>query len=247
MKKTLLPVFFLLLLVGCENEDKLTFEPLELNGEVCRDCPKIEIVVPKALDDIAVSVSINRAMEEEVISLLSFDEEQEIDTMDKAMDSFSQSYREMKAKFPDESAGWEASIMGEVIYEDTAVITIELNSYTYTGGAHGYGSTTYVNFDKYKGAELENWELFEDLEGFQKYAESRFRIQENIPQDQNINATGFMFNADSFHLADNMGYTNEGVQLIYNPYEVASYAEGPIVLNLPYVEVNTYLKRKVKS
>ena len=55
-----------------------------------------------------------------------------------------------------------------------------------------------------------------------------------------------MFEGDSFHLSENLGYTQEGLQLIYNQYEVASYADGPIVLTLPYNEINLYLKRKVK-
>ncbi|MEO0900921.1 MAG: DUF3298 domain-containing protein, partial [Bacteroidota bacterium] len=33
-----------------------------------------------------------------------------------------------------------------------------------------------------------------------------------------------------FHLSENIGYVPEGIQLIYNQYEVASYADGPIVL-----------------
>ncbi|MDC6365323.1 MULTISPECIES: DUF3298 and DUF4163 domain-containing protein [Flavobacteriaceae] len=247
MKKTLLLLPILLLILGCENESKLTFEPMELHGKTCSNCPKIEISVPKALDNLTISKTINQALEEEIISMLSFDEEQEVDNIDKAMTSFTKSYQDLKAKFPDESVGWEASVNGEVSYEDEAVLTIAVNSYTFTGGAHGYGSTTLLNFDKRSGSELENWELFEDFEGFLKFAETKFRIQEHIPQDKNINATGFMFEQDTFHLAENVGYTPEGIQLIYNQYEVASYADGPIVLNLPYAEINGFLKLKVKS
>ena len=246
MKTPFCILLFLVLTLGCENQAKLTFEPLELKGEICGDCPKMEIEIPKALDNLAVSEAINRGLEEEVISLLSFDEGEGIDTAQKAMSSFTESYKELKAKFPDEIP-WEANATGKIIHEDENIVSIQLDSYTYTGGAHGYGATTFLNFDKKKGTELENWELFEDLEGFQKFAETKFRIQENIPQDQNINATGFMFEGDSFHLAHNIGYTEDGIQLIYNQYEVASFADGPIVLTLPYAEVNTYLKRKVKS
>ena len=141
---------------------------------------------------------------------------------------------------------WEATIDGEVVYEDENIITLMLNSYSFTGGAHGYASTSFLNFDKRQGTELENWELFDDLEGFEDFAETKFRIQEKIPQNKNINSTGFMFEGDSFHLSENLGYTQEGLQLIYNQYEVASYADGPIVLTLPYNEINLYLKRKVK-
>ena len=134
-----------------------------------------------------------------------------------------------------------------MVYEDENLVTLKLNSYSFTGGAHGYGSTTYLNFDKKSGKELENAQLFDDFEGFIEFAETQFRKQEEIPQDQNINTTGFMFEGDNFHLSNNMGYTSEGLQLIYNQYEVASYADGPISLVLPYSEINPFLKHKVKG
>lgn len=243
-------VFYLLLLLtpmlGCENGDKLTFEPIHLSNKACDDCPKIDIAIPRVLDETILSNKINNALEEEIILLLSFDEEQEITSIADAITSFTNSFKELKSKFPDETVGWEASVESNISYEDNDMLTLEFNAYSFTGGAHGYGSTSFLNFDKRKAVELETWELFEDLEGFLKFAEIKFRIQEDIPQDDNINATGFMFDRDAFHLSENVGYTAEGITLIYNQYEVASYADGPIILALPYAEVNKYLKRKVK-
>ncbi|MDC6385230.1 DUF3298/DUF4163 domain-containing protein [Flagellimonas taeanensis] len=246
MKKILAPVLFLWFIVGCESESQLTFEPLLLNGETCATCPSIEINVPNAIDGSSVATAINRSLSEEIISLLSFSEGQgDIDTAEKAIASFTNSYKELKSKFPDEMA-WEAKINGDVIYEDANMVTVSVNSYSYTGGAHGYASTSFLNFDKKRGVELDTPDLFDDIEGFEKLAEAQFRTQEKVPEDKNINATGFMFEGDAFHLPYNMGYTPDGIQLIYNQYEVASYADGPIVLTLPYVEANKYLKLKVE-
>lgn len=246
MKKFVVTFLLLGLIFGCESENKLTYDTLQLKGERCKDCPKIEINIPNALDETPMSKVINRALSEEIISILSFNEDESIDAVEKAISSFTDSYKELKKKFPEEIE-WEARINGEVVYEDANLVTIKLESYSYTGGAHGYASTSYLNFDKHQASELENWELFSDGEGFAKFAETKFKIQEDIPQDQNINATGFMFDGDTFHLAQNIGYTPKGLQMIYNQYEVASYADGPIVLTLPYNEINLYLKRKVKS
>lgn len=245
MKNPTKLILLLLFTIGCENEDKLTFEPHQLNGNICNECPKIDITIPKALDETTLATTINTALDEEIIALLSFDEEQEIETVDDAIDSFTNSYKQLRNRFPDETVGWEAKINSEVVYEDKNIISLLLHAYTFTGGAHGYGSTTFLNFDKLKGTEFENWELFEDMEGFIKFTETKFRIQEAIPQDENINATGFMFQSDLFHLAENIGYTEDGIKLIYNQYEVASFADGPIVLTLPYPEINKYLIRKV--
>ncbi len=247
MKKSVGILLLLLIAIGCENSDKLTFEPLQMVGEDCPVCPKIDINIPKAIDDTAIAKTINRSTEEEIISHLSFDAEEDIENLNDAIASFTDSFKELATRFPEDNIGWEAKVDGKVVYENKNILTLAMNTYIFTGGAHGYASTTFLNFDKTNAVELDNWELFDDLESFQKFAESRFRVQENIPEDKNINATGFMFEKDIFHLAENIGYTEDGIQFIYNQYEVASFADGPIVLTLPFNEVNKYLKNKIKS
>ncbi|MEM8847720.1 MAG: DUF3298 and DUF4163 domain-containing protein [Bacteroidota bacterium] len=245
MKKPTGILLFILSLLGCENEAKLTFGTFEFSNPSCETCSQIEIKLPEALDDSSISKAINNALHEEVIALLSFDEEMEIESVKDAVESFTANFKELKEKFKDE-VPWEAEINGDIVYEDADMLTLVVNAYIFTGGAHGYSSTSFLNFDKIKGTELENWELFEDEEGFAHFAESKFRIQEKIPQDGNINSTGFMFDGDVFHLAENMGYTPDGLQMVYNQYEVASYADGPIVLTIPYSEINKYLKRSIQ-
>ncbi|WP_422349383.1 PdaC/SigV domain-containing protein [Flagellimonas sp.] len=247
MNKSFYLLLLLLLSLGCENDHKLTFETQQLEGESCDDCPEVQISLPKALDETILAEAINTALEEEVIAILSWDEDKEIETMEDAIRSFSGSFKELKNKFPDETVGWEAKINCDVAFEDKAMLTLVMNAYTFTGGAHGYSAVTFLNFDKIKGQETEQWELFEDEEGFVNYAETKFRIQESIPQDSNINGTGFMFEGDQFHLSENLGYTQDGIQLIYNQYEIASYADGPKILTIPFAEANKYLKRPVKN
>lgn len=247
MKRTLFCAFLLLVNIGCDKDHKLTFERLQIDNRKCQGCPKIEIDIPHALDDTPLARSINTALREEIIYILKFEEQVDASTIEQAMASFTQSYQELQDRFPDETIGWEAAIEGTVTYEDERLLTLKLDSYNFTGGAHGYGSTLFLNFDKKKAAELENHLLFKNLEGFQQLAEEKFRRQERIPQGTSINSTGFMFNGDSFHLSENIGYTEKGLQLVYNQYEVASFADGPIVLTLPYKDIAGFMRFKTGS
>lgn len=237
----------LFVLIGCKQEANLTFEPIIFSENECADCPHVRVSIPKALERSKLATTINTALREEIISLLIFDDEVEATTIDQAITSFTNGYTEIKDLYPDEPAQWEAQIDGKTVYEDANLLTIELNSYQFTGGAHGYGSKRYLNFDKKKGIELENWQLFNNQEDFQNYVETKFRSKENIPQGEPINSTGFMFEKDSFYLPENIGFTKEGIKLLYNQYEVASYADGPIELTLPYKDVKKYLAKKTKS
>lgn len=248
MKAPLTCFLFFLVLIGCQNkEDKLTFEPLHLSENLCADCPEISITIPRAVERTKAANTINAALREEIISLLLFDDETEVSDIDDALVFFKNGYSELKNLYLEETTPWEAKIDGKVVYEDKKVLTLELNSYVFTGGAHGYSAKRILNFDKKKGVELENWQLFQNRKDFQKFAETKFRQQEAIPAEASINHTGFMFEKNSFYLPENIGFTQEGVKLLYNPYEVASYADGPIVLTLPFREVKRYLAKETKS
>ncbi len=242
MKNRWLILILTLLLFSCgEEKPQLTFKPVSYTGEICAECPKISVNIPHALDKTKIATTINTALREEIIYLLTFDDSVEATTIDEAITSFKNGFLELKNKFPDETMGWEAKIDGKICYDEADILTIKLDSYIYTGGAHGYGASTFLNFDKQKGTELENNELFKNIVNFQKFAEIKFREKEGIPKDKSINSTGYMFEDEIFKLPETMGFTENGLQLIYNRYEVASYSDGAIELTLPYDEVNTFL------
>lgn len=247
MKIFITYLVLILLLIGCKQSDILTFEALSLNGTNCNDCPVVVIDIPKAAGKSRISKAINKALREEVIAQLTFDEEIKILEIEDAILSFTEGYLDIQEMHPGEIPVWEAVIKAEVTFEDPLMITIKLDSYLFTGGAHGYASTQFLNFNKSKGIEMEDWELFNDRKDFQRFAENKFRKQENIPPNKPINSTGYMFERDTFYLPENIGFTQEGVKLLYNQYEVASYADGPVVLTLPYREVKKYLSGEIKS
>ncbi len=246
MKNSFAYLLIAIFLFGCETESKLTFKNIELKNKTCNTCPEITIVIPKALDETRIAETINTAINEEIIYTLKFEDSIDTNTIDEAMRSFTESFQDFQREFNDEVIGWEAQVEGKVYYESPTILSILLNIYTYTGGAHGNGTSTFLNFDKQRNIEVENYELFSDLEGFIAFAETKFRAEKEVPKKSPINATGFMFSDNVFHLPENLGFTKEGIQLIYNPYEVASYADGLIELVIPYNEVNSFLKKNYR-
>jgi hypothetical protein len=246
MKIKLIYLLTIVLVMACKKEDSLTFEPYSISNEDCENCSTVLISIPKALDKTNLSETINIALQEEIIVLLNFDEESDAQSIKGAMEAFIADYENMDGKFPEQFVPWEAKINGDITYENKHVLTIRLESYLFTGGAHGYNTIRFLNFDKEKGTELDRQELFKKEEDFKAFAETKFRNQENIPAQEPINSTGFMFETETYYLPENIGYTDKGLLLFYEPYEIASYADGPISLILPYQEVNTFLKFPIK-
>jgi len=247
MKKLAFPLFILCItLFSCENDSKPTIEQLHVENEKCAACPNIQINVPKMLSDAQIAKTINSSIEKELIYSLNFEEKNEIKTLDSAIQSFTKSYQDLQKQFNDEAVNWEAKINGIVTYQDLNIITIKLDAYIFTGGAHGYNAITFLNFDKQTGLKLNSTDLFNDIDRFVTLSEVVFKKQEKIPSNDAINDTGFMFEENLFALPQNLGYTKDGIQLIYNQYEIASYADGSIELLIPYKEANLFLKENYR-
>ena len=234
-------------LYSCGRDTSMEFETLNIDSKPCGSCPEVKISIPEVKGRSKVARTVNNALTEEIISLLTFEDSLEVGTLNEAILSFRKGYEHIQQLYPDETPGWKAEIFADISYEDEQWLSIRLDTYTFTGGAHGYGAVRFLNFDKQKGTEIMSWQLFRNRDGFERLAEARFREQEKIPENKPINSTGFMFEEDRFYLPENIGLGPEGVKLLYNQYEVASYADGPIELVLPYSEVHQFLNYPGKS
>lgn len=155
---------------------------------------------------------------------------------------FIDDYRKYQRDLGSLSFSYEADTYMEIIYQSNDLISIDLNFYLFTGGAHGYGGTRFLNFDRSTGKQFSMEELFTDIKPLEEIAEKMIREQYQIPADQNINATGFWFENDQFHLPKNIGFTENEILLVYNQYEIASYAEGSISLSVTKSDLMPYIK-----
>ena len=241
-------VFILFLLcISCSQE--LTFEVQSFEKKTTLDCskncPTIQLKIPVAQNKNSISDSINNSVFTTVKSIVNF-EEKTNNTKDynQLAASFIQAYEKIKKDFPQDHFGWEATIEGKVKYRSENILNIEIQHYTFTGGAHGYGGLRSLLFDPKTGKQIPNEKLFKNWKLFKVFAETKFRNQYKIPRDQAINSTGMQFEDDVFQVAQNIFFTNEGILLHYNPYEIASYADGSRDLLIKYEEANNYLVTK---
>ncbi len=221
-----------------ENE---TFE--EKSTTPCKnDCPSITIEVPVAKNIKVISDSINKKVFTVIKEIVFFEEDSvKVDDYKSLAKSFIASYEEMHQKFPEDTFGWEAKIIGNVEFKSEQILNLKIDHYTFTGGAHGYQGYRSLLFNPKTGKTIFNNQLFKNEKEFKAFAEKAFRAKYKIPEKANINATGLMFENDKFQLPQNIFYTSEGLLLYYNSYEAASYADGPKELIFTYDEVKKYL------
>jgi len=247
MKHFLTFTLLALLMASCNNE--LTFEEKSYSKKSdlpCdKDCPHIDIKIPVAKNAPIVADSINKKVFATMKEIVFVGEKPFPSTDYNGLTTaFINSYEDIQKKEPSEKIGWEAEITGRIAYQSENILNIGLKLHTFTGGAHGYSGERSLIFDPETGKNIPNEKLFKDVGVFEAFAEKKFRKAYNIPEATSLNATGLMFEDEHFVLPQTFFFTDKGFLLYYNVYEIASYAEGPKQVLIPYAEMTPYLITK---
>lgn len=244
MKYFIIYTLLLFTVAQCSNE--LVFEDQSFQKKTTlpciENCPSISVKLPVANGVPVVADSINKKVFSVMKEIIYFGEKPyTAKDYNELLTSFIGSYEKLQKDFPNDKFGWEADVKASVIYQSENILNIEINHYTYTGGAHGYQGLRSLLFDPTTGKSISNDQLLTDNEAFKAFAEKKFRAKYKIPANKAINSTGLMFEKEKFQLPQNIFFTDKGLLLYYNSYEIASYADGTKELLLPYTEINDYL------
>lgn len=227
-----------------EMELSFTTKTIEKRLDDCKpengECTFISLIYPIAKNAGDVSEKINKEIEHFLINTIDYQDDDGAEKPEELAENFLKNYQETALEFPDYELPWEATINGKVDYESDEMISIKFNTDIFTGGAHGYRSTRYLNFNSNTGELLTVQDIFKAE--FKEFVEKDFRKKKDIPAADNINSTGMFFEDDEFHLPENIGITSEKVILYYNAYEIAPYADGNFILSYSRSEIEPYLK-----
>ena len=129
---------------------------------------------------------------------------------------------------------------------DDKVLSLIYSSYSDTGGAHGVYSFEGGTFDVETGEPLSFETISTDYESFSDSVLTCIinKIEEkaqetSVYEDYEDTIYSLWYdNTTSWYMSD------EGFVFIYNPYTLASYADGTIVVEVPYEEVADYMDSK---
>lgn len=205
-------------------------------------CIKASIVYPQAIGNSDAIKKINAAIEKSAASFLSMGETLPINVT-KGIADFFTSYNDFKKDMPDAPQAWEVDTKGEVVYQTPQKVGVMINGYAYMGGAHPNSYLTYLNFDAQTGNQLKFADIISDTIAFKQLVEKKFREINKLAPNASLEEAGFMFPDNKFILPANIGLSNDSLLLYYNPYEIASYAQGPTQMNIAYTELGNIVKK----
>ena len=71
----------------------------------------------------------------------------------------------------------------------------------------------------------------------------------NFSKDPNGNSynESILFEADKLDKTENFYFDNQNLYLVYQPYEIASYADGIVTIKIPFSELQDWMKDEFKQ
>lgn len=241
------------MLTGCGSDDtsaknRETEEALKLSeksiyktvGNCQSDtssCLSVEIKVPLGEGDSEAAKGINEFFQGGLASSLTdFSEDKTVvPDLDAAVDELLANFDRFSSEYPENTEDWYFDGTGKVLWKSDSLISLELTTSSYMGGAH---PNTYTRLATCKLADGTRLSLEALATGMKKaqlalQAEAAFRKRFNMADTATFAYQGFFFESGQFELPENYALTERGLLLLYNTYEAASYAEGPIELVIP--------------
>ena len=236
--KSIVPLFFIFIVFAACNTE---FKPYETESSSIDNSFSATIEVNyETFKGGSTAEAMNAVIKNTMISSISNSTDaSESKSLEAALEAFDNEYISFISDFPDSNQQWELIIESEIVYQSEEIITVAINTYQDKGGAHGNDTITLLNFNPVNGSVLKPEDYILNMTGFKSTVETYFfKIVKNNSDFEN--AEDYFFGED-FHLPNNMGFSEEGIILLYNVYEIASYAQGYTEFTIPYEEISPYL------
>ena len=125
---------------------------------------------------------------------------------------------------------------GEVTHQSSEVISIALNTYKNTGGAHGNSIISFLNFNPLDGALYTKEDVLEYMDDLKILVKKHF--QKAVEEETE---SGIELEKGSFKLPETIGFSEEGIICVYNQHELEAYSLKMLEFTIPFNEVSKYL------
>jgi hypothetical protein len=143
----------------------------------------------------------------------------------------------------------EHTLSGFSLLSDKKIYVYGIERYVNMGGAHGLETRNYYNFDLKTGSLITEKDLFKAnyASELTKLIKARiieeskeYRDEKNSEPILNLEDTDYWI--DSIKPNNNFYITDEGINYVFNPYEIAPYYLGQTEVTLPFNRLGKLLK-----
>ena len=228
-------------------------EPKIESFGACNPAPCLKIIIsplPPLPDSISPKARDAIYREVASIAFAPIDDEEGSDrcTPSEVTKSVRRSFEEIvDAGLTSAPAEWSLERLIQVPYFNDDLVTLDLRSRGYLGGAHGFDERYLLTFRVADGARLKIADIVEpkSLSLLSTIAEAEVRRARAVPAGQSLQDAGFTIAPNTpLTIPNNFGVTEAGLLVRYNPYEIAPYSLGPTEITLPNEAIGQLLSAR---
>ncbi|TVQ76371.1 MAG: DUF3298 domain-containing protein [Flavobacteriales bacterium] len=154
-------------------------------------------------------------------------------------------FERLLEEIPSYDMPWEMERYVNIRFNRFGLISVIVSDYAFTGGAHP-NSFWLKRVIDLSTNDILSWKDFVNADqhkAFTDFVERRFRKEFNINENESWEDAGFWFENDRFFLPIDFGIDASGMHFLYNVYEIAPYASGPITLSIEWNDVLPFLRK----
>lgn len=142
---------------------------------------------------------------------------------------------------PSATLNYEDQSSVAVLFQQGNLLSLGFFSYAYSGGAHGSNGTTVASYDLHTGSRLRYRDIFLPAAATQLPAllEQAVRPLMGLKPGEALDSQLFVTKMPVTH---NVCLTSGGALFVYEPYEIASYAQGEVRVFVPLTQLRGLLR-----
>lgn len=145
-----------------------------------------------------------------------------------------ESLKDWSPEFPQT---WEQNSAMKLFSKSDDFLTVQYTSDGYTGGAHGYYNELYKVFDIKTNKTLQLADVIKDQDAT---IWGRILMAHFLKNDLERNQAQMLL-VKQIPLNTNFYFDAENLYFLYNQYEIAAYAAGPVLIQIPFTEIKPLL------
>lgn len=218
----------------------------------CAPYPCVKVSL-SALPEIPGSIDgpSRASMTDEVAKVLyaPLEEEHKQPDPDQIVQELSSRLDEFKT-VTDADIDWSLTRSAKLLYSGLEVTSIEVLSEGYLGGAHGFKERTLMTFNTKTGARLGVGDVVGESgqRVLLRIVEAEFRRARSIRRDQALQDAGFfILPGQELPLGENFAITDNGMEIQYNPYEIAPFSMGETRVRVPREAMEPIVKAELRG
>lgn len=148
-----------------------------------------------------------------------------------------------ESEFTGEWYNYSKSIKANIQFNEYSLLVYKIDTYEYTGGAHGMYSSNFINFDLNTGKRIKLGDIFKSdyKKELTRLLITQLQKNNKVTSESELEDLGY-FITEPLSPTENFYITKEGLSFFYNAYEIAPYAMGSTTINIPFSAMMNILK-----